>query len=228
MAKTALETDGADRGCRPVPARPRGPASGPMVWRATAPTRSRFAHEHRQGGPAGRPVDVPGSAALAPVHTNSGHTAGWADAALRARPPTAAAMATGCTMSTRRAVDGVGQCPAPERAGNQGDELDDADEADDEGRMGEPEGLIGDGHDRELRAHARHDLAGPQSAKVPVPPKRRDVEDEAGHRRATVTGSAFGVTPADVAACFSRNKAVIDRRTGKIGGRRHFIRWKSP
>ena len=79
------------------------------------------------------------------------------------------------------AVPGIGQCPAPQRASQQGDELGQAKKADDQRGVGEVVGLIGDGHQGELTSHPRDDLASPQPTEVGESPERGDVDEQPGH-----------------------------------------------
>ena len=79
------------------------------------------------------------------------------------------------------AVHRVGQRPAPEGAREEREELGETDQADDQGGVGEPEGLKGNGDQGQLRADPRKHLAGPQTAEVPVLAERRDVDQESGH-----------------------------------------------
>ncbi len=192
-----------------------GPATRASVWtdvcRATAPTRS--ASPTRVGRAARRAgQSVPCRAALRrSAHEQRPHR-GVSGRRVEGQAADGCGHRHLCADEHTAAVGGVGQCAAPERSGDERDELDNAHEADDEGRVGEPEGLIRDGHDGELRAHARHDLAGPQSSKVPVPPKRRDVEDKAGHAETvTVSHRSDG---GDRRTPFWVNEAVINPRTG--------------
>ncbi len=80
------------------------------------------------------------------------------------------------------AVYGVGHRAPDEGAGEDGDDLGEADEADVERRVGEAEDLIGNRHHRQLRAEDAHEVAGPEPAELGELAKGGDVDEESAHR----------------------------------------------
>ena len=179
-----------------TPAR-AGPATNASCWivvcRAMAAVTSGASTSM---GSAARRVgqSTPWKPAPAAVQTNRGHTAGCGIDALTTRPPTARCHGELGEHQDPLAIHGVSQGAAPQGAGQQGYQLDDADQADDECRTGQGVGLKGNRHQRQLRAQPRDHLAHPDPAEVPVLPQRGDVDDEAGHL-CTVTARGGGAAP---------------------------------
>ena len=78
-------------------------------------------------------------------------------------------------------VHGVGKGAPPQGSCQQRHQLGQTDQTDHQRRVGQTVNLKRDRHQGELRAQPRDHLAGPQPSEMPVPAKRRDVDDEPGH-----------------------------------------------
>ena len=131
----------------------------------------------------------PWKQADAAVHTKMGQSSGWAKEALRASPTLVRRQHDLGDEQHPAAVLGVGHRPAGHRTEQEGSELHQADQADHQGGVGDPVGLVGHADDGELAADTRHHLAEPQPPEVPVAAQRRDVGEDPGHP-ATIAGSA--------------------------------------
>jgi hypothetical protein len=79
------------------------------------------------------------------------------------------------------AVEPVGERAADQRQRDERDELYRAQQSGQERRAGLHVELIGQRHQRGLRAEPRHDVAEHEQTQVPRRPQRADVDGDAGH-----------------------------------------------
>ena len=84
------------------------------------------------------------------------------------------------------AVDGVGQGAAQEGRREEAGQLGGAQGADREGGAGEPERLVGNGHEGDHRAEERHRPAGHQEPEVAMPAQRPEVHGQGPPPRAAL------------------------------------------
>src|SRR5664280_1290670 len=180
--------------------------STPATAAVTSSTPTSMGSAARRAGQS-----TPWKPALAAVHTNRCHTAGWGSDALTANPPTAAAMASWVRTTTFFRSMASASVPPQRAPANSGHKLGQADQADDECRMGQLIRLERHRHQGELRADPRHHLAFPQAAELRVPAKRSDVDDEPGHHP-TVPAGDRGPRAAPTVIGAGRGASVSRRR----------------
>ena len=142
--------------------------------------------QHGQGGPPSRPVDALEPGAGRRAHEERPHRR-MGEGGVGHQTPDGAGHGHLGQEKDLAPVPGVGQRAAPQGPGQQGHQLDQADETHDQRRMGEAVGLKGDGHQGQLGAQPGHHLARPQPAEMAVLTKGGGVDHQAGHP-ATVPG----------------------------------------
>src|SRR5438093_1043309 len=94
-----------------------------------------------------------------------------------ARPSASARPTAGCARSSRGgAIDAVCDHAAEERKGDEWDRLEEADETHVERRSREEEDLVRNGHETQLSAGERHELAGPEQPERAGLAERREID----------------------------------------------------
>ena len=137
-------------------------------------------HEHGEGGPPGGPVEALEGGAGGGANEQRPHP-GVSEGGVDHETGAARRERHLCEHQHRLAVDGVGDRAAPHRSDDEGQDLGGADQAHDEGRVGQLVGLVRDGYQRELAARARDGLTEPELAEVAVPAQGGDVCQDPCH-----------------------------------------------